>query len=264
MKTLKKSEAPLYQWKLEFRRMKNTLLAGLLALTTGLFAENVIPAGTILPLQLNTSLNSKKSKPGQVVTARLMQDVPLPSGAKIHAGAKVVGHIIDVVDGRNGTGAKLSLQLDTLEFSKRRIPMTTNLRALASMMEVEDAQIPKTGPDHGTPENWWTTVQIGGDVVYRGGGPVANGLRVVGTPTANGVLVRIASKPGTKCRSDLGGNHLPQALWLFSADAGGTYGFADLTIAHAGRSRPVGQITLASEKRNFDVRSGSGLLLRVK
>jgi len=40
--------------------------------------------------------------------------------------------------------------------------------------------------------------------------------------------------------------------------------FADLTIAHAGRSHPVGQITLASEKRNFDVRSGSGLLLRVK
>jgi hypothetical protein len=86
----------------------------------------------------------------------------------------------------------------------------------------------------------------------------------VGTPTANGVLVQIASKPGTKCRGDLGGDGRPQALWLFSADACGTYGFADLTIAHAGRSNPVGQITLASEKRNFDVRSGSGLLLRVK
>lgn len=142
--------------------------------------------------------------------------------------------------------------------------MTTNLRTLASMMEVEDAQVPKTGPDRGTSENAWTTVQIGGGVVYRGGGPVANGLRVVGTPTANGVLVRTASKPGTKCRGDLGGNDQPQALWVFSADACGTYGFPDLTIVHAGRSNPVGQITLASERSNFDVRRGSGLLLRVK
>jgi hypothetical protein len=193
-----------------------------------------------------------------------MQDVPLPSGAKIHAGAKVVGHIIEVVDARDGSGAKLSLEFDTLEVSKRRIPITTNLRALASMMDVEEAQLPNTGPDSGTSEYEWVTEQIGGNVVYGRGGPVTNGLQVVGTLTANGVLGRVSSKSGTKCRGDVGGNDLPQALWLFSADACGTYGFADLTIAHTGRSYPVGQITLASEKRNFDVRSGSGLLLRVK
>ncbi len=265
MQTMKKSEVQPNPLKLEVKnKLLFGLLAGLLALTTESLAQNAIPAGTILPLQLNTSLNSRKTMPGQVVTARLMQDVPLPSGAKIRAGSKAIGCVLDAVEASNGSGAQLSLRFDTLEVSKRKIPITTNLRALASMMEVEDAQIPKTGSDRGTPENWWTTVQIGGDVVYRGGGPVANGLRVVGTPTANGVSVRIASKSGTKCRGDLGGNELPQALWLFSADACGTYGFADLTIAHAGRSNPVGQITLASEKRNFDVRSGSGLLLRVQ
>ncbi len=265
MKTMNESEVRLYQRKVVPRKMKNTslvvLLAGLLALTTGLFAETMIPAGTILPLQLNTSLNSKKSRPGQIVTARLMQDVPLPSGAKIRVGARVVGHIIDVNNARAGSGAKLSLRFDTLEVSKRRIPVTTNLRALASMMEVEDAQIPKVGPDHGTPENWWTTVQVGGDAVYHGDA-VTNGLRIVGKPTGSGVLVQVASKPGFSCRGTFG-VHYPQALWVFSADACGTYGFADLTIAHAGRSNPIGTITIASEKNNFDVRSGSGILLRV-
>jgi len=269
MKTIEKSKIQPYEWKLRYHKMKITLLvgllAGLLALATGSFGQNAIPAGTILPLQLDTSLNSAKSKPGQVVTARLMQDVPLPSGGRIRAGSKAIGRVLDVVEARDGSGAKLSLQFDTLEVAKRRIPMTTNLRALASMMEVEDAQIPKTGPDRGTPENAWTTTQVGDDVVYRGGGPVANGLQVVGTPTAaNGVLARIASKPGSKCHGDLGDNDQPQALWVFSADACGTYGFPDLAIVHAGRSHPVGQITLASERSNFDVRSGSGLLLRVR
>jgi hypothetical protein len=238
-------------------------MATLLAVATESFGQNAIPAGTILPLQLNSSLNSRRSKPGQVVTARVMQDVPLASGGRIRAGSKAIGRVLDVSEAKNGMGARVSLRFDTLEVSKQRISMSTNLRALASMMEVEDAHIPKTGPDHGTPEDAWTTVQVGGNVVYRGGGPVANGLNVVGTPTTNGVLVRVAAKPGSRCRGDLGNDQL-QALWVFSADACGTYGFEDLTIAHAGRSDPVGEITLTSEKKSIDVRGGSGLLLRVR
>ncbi len=265
-----KDGVPRCAWKLAFfprkrrHQPKIALLAGLLSLTTGLLGQTAIPAGTILPLQLNSSLNSKTSKPGQVVSARLMQDVPLPSGARIRAGAKATGRVLDVVRAGNGSGAKISLQFDALEVSKRRVPMTTNLRALASMMEVEEAQVPQNGPDRGTSENSWTTEQIGGDVVYRGGGPVTNGLGVVGTPTANGVLVRLASKTGTKCRGAVSGNDHPQALWLFSADACGTYGFTDLVIMHAGRGSPTGQITMASKTSNFNVRSGSGLLLRVQ
>jgi hypothetical protein len=268
MKTVRGSEVRPHQRELGPIQMKAALLmillASLLPLATGLFAQSTIPAGTILPLQLNKSLNSKKSKPGQVVTARLMQDVPLPSGAKIHAGSKAVGRVLDVVEARNGGGAQLSLQFDTLVVSKKRIPTTTSLRALASIMDVEAAQSPNTGPDSGTSEYEWVTDQIGGDVVYGRDRPVTRGSQVVGTSTANGVLVRVASKPGTKCGGAAGGHDLPQALWLFSADACGTYGFADLKIVHAGRKNPVGQITLASEKGNFNVRSGSGILLRVR
>ncbi len=265
MKTMKKSEVQPYQWRVRPNQAFLVgLIAGLLTLAAESFAQNAIPAGTILPLQLNSSLKSSKTRPGQLVTARVMQDVPLPSGSKIRAGSKAIGRVLDVAEASNGSGAKLSLRFDTLEVSRRRVPMTTNLRALASMMEVEDAQIPKTGPDRGTPEEAWTTVQIGGEVVYRGGGPVADGLHVVGEPTANGVLVRTVSRPGTKCRDEVSGNDRPQALWIFSADACGIYGFSGMTIVHAGRSSPIGQITFAAPRNNFDIRSGSGLLLRVQ
>jgi len=242
--------------------MKMAFLVCLLLLPAQLFGQDVIPAGTILPMRLDSSLNSWKTTPGKTVTARLMQDVPLPSGKKIRTGSKAIGRVLEVIHTTDG-GAQLSLKFDTLVVSHQKLPMSTNLRALASMMEVADAQTPKTGPDRGTPANSWTTVQIGGDVVYRGGGPVAKGSRVVGTPTADGVLVRIESKSGA-CRGDLNGNDHPQALWVFSADACGTYGFNDLRIVHAGRTTPIGQITVASMGHNFDIRRGSGLLLRVQ
>ena len=227
-----------------------------------LFAQITIPPGTILPVALNSSLNSRKARVGQVITARVMQDVPLPHGT-IPAGSKVIGHITNVKPADATSGAQVSFRFDTLVTRKQRIPITTNLRALASMMAVEQAQLPETGPDRGTSANAWTTDQIGGEVVYRGGGPVADGLRPVGESTTNGVLVHISTKPGSKCRGDIEGNDRLQATWVFSSDACGVYDIPNLEIAHAGRTNPLGEITLASDKGDVNVRAGSGILLRV-
>jgi hypothetical protein len=243
--------------------MKRIFWLSLIMLSMDLFAQNTIPAGTILPVALNSSLNSRKIKPGQVITARVMQDVPLSPRSTIHAGAKVIGRVIDVKPANGGSGAQVSFRFDTLVASKRRIPIITNLRALASMMAVEAAQLPESGPDRGTSQNAWTTDQIGGEVVYRGGGPVADGLRSVGEPTYGGVLVHVSAKPGSPCRGEIEGNDRLQALWVFSSDACGVYDFADLAIVHAGRSDPVGKITLASDKGEVNIRAGSGMLLRV-
>ncbi|MGA3210883.1 MAG: hypothetical protein ABSD20_06210 [Terriglobales bacterium] len=243
--------------------MKRMLLISLVAFSMQLFAQSDIPAGTVLPVSLNTSLHSRKVQPGEPITARIMQDVPLASGSTIRSGAKVTGHVVDVQPPTATRGASISLRFDAVEVSKRQIPIVTNLRAIASMMAVDEAQIPETGPDRGTPMNAWTTEQIGGEVVYRGGGPVARGDEVVGTPATNGVLVRVSSSPGDECRGEIDGNHRPQATWVFSSDACGAYGLPYLAIAHAGRTNPVGTIMLRSPNGDLSLRAGSGLLLRV-
>lgn len=243
------------------KRMMSLLILSMFS--TGLYAQSSVPAGTVLPVRLNSSVSSAKGKQEQVVTARIMQTVPLPGGSKIRAGTQVVGHVVELKPASGGSGARITIRFDTLRLSKSTIPLNTSLRALASRMEVADAEMP-TSSDEATPASSWTTVQVGGEVVYRGGGHVMDGETVVGEPVYDGVLSRVRANGDRGCQGPIDDNDQPQAMWVFSSDACGTYGFAKLTVASAGRKDPKGQIVLtAAPNRNLTLRSGSGMLLRV-
>ena len=225
-----------------------------------------IPFGTILPIRLDLSLSSLKNKRGQGITGRVMQDVPLPNGAKIAEGSKVAGHIVAVTSGKGGARAEISLQFDGLIAWHRTTPIATNLRAIAGFMEVVAAQTPQIGLGEGDVARWQTTRQIGGDIVYGVGGPVTtaeNAEGVIGSGVDSGVLVRVSAKPGSKCRGAIGGDDSVQALWVFSSDACGTYDLAHVRVEHAGRTSPAGVIILASDETNLKISSGAGMLLRV-
>jgi hypothetical protein len=232
-----------------------------LLLSAGSFAQDAIPPGTILPVRLNSALKAGKLRPGQAVSARLMQDVPLTGKRKISSGANILGHVVTSKSPSPGE-TQVSLCFDTLLTHKRRIPVVTNLRALATMMDIAEAQTPETGPDRATSESSWITDQIGGEVNYHGA-TVDRGSVAVGASVPDGVLVRPASKPGTRCRGAVYNNQAPQAMWVFSSDACGLYDLPNLTLVHAGRTKPVGQITLRAASGKFNVPSGSGMLLRV-
>lgn len=233
------------------------------ALTPTSVAQEAIAAGTILPVQLNSSLHFDKAHVGQTITARIMQDVPLPAGSRIRAGARVIGHVIAFTPATKTSKAEISLRFDTVAIGKQRLPVITNLRALATMMDVAEAQIPESGPDRGTSIDTWTTNQIGGEVVYRGA-MVAQGSTVVGhSLRGSAVLARVSAKPGSPCRGGVEGNDRPQALWVFSSNACGIYDYPDLLLTHARRTAPVGQITLQSRRGGLTLRAGSGMLLRV-
>jgi hypothetical protein len=226
-----------------------------------------IPPGTILPVHLNSTISSTKSKPGQVITGRIMQDVPLSAGERVRAGSKVVGHIVEVTPATAGAQARISLQFDRVVSSHQAISITTNLRAIAGFMRILEAQTPPIGPSESDVFRWLTTVQVGGDVVYGEGGPVTAGdhaNQIVGREVHGGVLGQVRAKEGTKCGGAIDGNDNPQALWVFSSDACGTYGLEHISIAHAGRTDPTGVIILASDSGNLKIPGGAGMLLRVR
>jgi hypothetical protein len=219
-----------------------------------------IPAGTIIPVSLDSTMRSDRSQPGAAITATVMQDVPLGTRTILRAGSKVTGHVVEAIGaGRGSDEAKISFQFDQIRVGSQTLRVTTNLRSVASRRAVLAATPQPSSGDYADNQ-----IQIGGDQIsYGPDGPVMVGSEGVGKSTSQGVLAYVGQGQGTECRGAIDGNARPQAFWLFSVDACGAYGFEDLKVLHAGRTEPVGQITLTSEKKTVKVGEHSGLLLRV-
>jgi hypothetical protein len=219
---------------------------------------SMIPNGTILPVELSSTISLAKAAPGQIILARIGQDVLLENGV-LRRGTKISGHVIAVT---LGNPSRIAFTFDRIDYTKSdSVYVVTNLRALASTLEIDGASLPTNGPDRGTPSVWWNTVQVGGEGLY-GSGPLTRGEQVVGHWASGGGAVGQVEANG-KCRGEVAGNTREQALWLFSTDACGVYGYSDLLIEHAGRSTPSGEITMSSTDPNLKIRSGTGMLLRV-
>jgi len=233
-------------------------VAILFFLVTVYLCAQQIPSGTILPAMLDDSLDSGRSKPGQQISAKLRQDVPLPNGQKIKRNSKVSGHVIAVSAANPAT---ITFQFDHVELGKSSAPVSIRLRAVASMQAVADARQP-ANPNSGygsTPWDWNMGL-IGGQAAFNGQRIVkSQDGRVVGKVVEPGQIEGVPmANPERGCTGAPQGGR-EQAFWLFSTDACGAYGFKDLTVGE--KPGAPGQIVLQSPQK-IVIRDGSGLLLQ--
>lgn len=241
-------------------RTVGLLVLAVLASASWLLASaQQIPAGTILPIMLNSCLDTQRSKPGEKIAGKIMQDVPLPDGSRIPKGSTVLGEIVHAAAADESSPSQLVLSFTSLKIGQREIPIVTHLRALASASQVFEAKLPTNAiDDYGTSTSDWNTIQIGGAGVYRGNGEVVQGGTVVGRTTDYGaVTAKLMAAPKDGCDSDSEGE---QALWLFSPWSCGAYGYSGLKIVSWGDKNPVGEVALESVG-NIHIRGGSGWLL---
>jgi hypothetical protein len=234
-----------------------------LLLPSVLFAVEGVPAGTTLPVTLGRTIDTRKARVGDVVIVKLAQDVPLGNSKLLRSGTKIEGRVLQASAAGKNRESLLTLRFDRI-LGVTPAAIVADLRAIASPLEVNDAKLPATGPDRGTSSAVYTTVQVGGDVVYRGGGPVMHADEVVGKPVYDGVLVRLQENLQGQCRGEMSDAAAEyQATYIFSASACGAYGMGDLEIAYAGRTIPQGQIVLKSKGAPIKLRAGTAMLLRV-
>ena len=217
-------------------------------------------------MELRTTISARRAKAGQTVRGCIAQEVPLPGGSTIRKGSRIEGEIVEVTTDSTGSVEKISIRFNKVYMSGQAIPITTSLRAMAGFMEVLAAGTPTQSVGESDVFTWMTTRQIGGDAVYGRGGVVTSGQsgQVVGSSLqSGGVLVQVTANSSGSCRGAINDNHTPQALWVFSSDACGTYGLSNVHILHAGRTTPVGTFTLQVDGQKAKIHNGDGWLLRV-
>jgi len=223
-----------------------------------------IPAGTLLPVMLDGKIESDSSKPGHEISAKLMQEVPLPDGGKIKRDSKVLGHVVAVSPASGGQGVSISVQFDKVEIGKQTVPVSVGLRALASMETVALAKEPINATSGSGTTSWDLNMrQIGGQIAFNGARIVKSQTgQVVGkVPQPGAVLGIPMANPARGCAGAESGT-AEQAFWVFSTDACGAYGEKDMIIVSGIGGTTPGQIVLKAPKR-FTVEGGSGWLLQV-
>src|SRR5664279_5134922 len=231
---------------MKFTLRQSILLFWSVLLLSAIAFGQQIPVGTVLPIMSNRTLDSRKSKPGEKLTGKLMQDIVLPSGAVLHSGTKIEGRVLEASGPPGVTGARLVLRFDYVVSHGKQLPINVSLRALASTLDVFEAQLPVGNFDeYGISSSDWTTVQVGGAAVYRGDGTVRSAMDIVGHATDYGaVTARLVPAPKLGCPATPAESDREQSLWVFSPWACGTYGFDALAIAHHGATDPLGTIVL--------------------
>jgi hypothetical protein len=219
-----------------------------------------LPAGTVVPIMLKSEISSKKTKAGQEIVGRVMQDIVMPSGARVKSGADVKGLVVEVTRPAGG-GSRIVVTFSELDDHGHTIPLSASLRALASSEGVYQAGLPSGASSNASGSDDWVTMQIGGDVVNRGRGAVGSNNGIVGKWSDGGVWAKLTPAPQLGCPADEGNDRV-QSMWVFSTSACGVYGLPELKLVHDGRDDPVGMITLESAK-DISIRGGSGWLLLV-
>jgi hypothetical protein len=238
--------------------MLRSKLAIFVLCCSSLLAAQNLPAGTALPVAVGTTLTAKGSKAGQKIDGKLMQEVRLPSGAVLKSGSHVTGHVISAKKPGAG-GSSITVQFDQLQNEHQAIPLNVSVRAVAGSNSVFNAGLPSGNNTDQDASDSWVTLQIGGEYVFRGRGVVESDHGKVGVWDGRGVWGKLQSAENcddSQINSDI------QALWIFSTTACGAYDLPQTTLAHAGNTPPLGQVTLQSTK-NVEIHGGSGWLLIV-
>ena len=182
-------------------------------------AQEQFPVGTVIAIVLDHTLDSRNSRPGQRIVARVAQEVLLEDKRVIRVHPRYSGKSRRwkiVLDRRNSACASTGLSL-----AKQRLRSAPRCaRCLCHGCRRCEADNPAAINTCAISDD----SSDRGDAVLRAAGTVENDMgEVVGKPVYGGVLAMVVNRRGSKCEG-MPVSKTPQAVWLFSPHACGVYG----------------------------------------
>jgi hypothetical protein len=237
-------------------RTLGILIIALVCVPPVLAANLQVPAGTALPVVFNHTVDSRKAKSGDAVSAKTMQIVRLPGGQEIPRGSLLTGHVVEVEPvAQDSSPSKLAVQFESIVVNKESLPIHVFVRALAAPNESYDAMHP-TGPVGA--DVLETITLIGGAYTYIADKHLyAGDDEIVGDRHGDDNFARMT---GSSCG---GSSATPQSVSIFSPSACGLYGFYDVHMTTTGDTDRPGVFTLESSRSFVRIYGRSTALLQV-
>jgi len=206
------------------------------------------PAGTLIPAQLQKTVDARKAKSGDKVEAVVASDLQSKSGEIVIArGTKILGHVTEVkAKSKEDPGSTLGIAFETMSMKDgKQVPFDAEIQALRrNTPQAAPAAAAGDSPDY----------QGSGMPAGAGSGSRA-ASRGESSPSSSYPGASPAAGADNSGSSQTASNAAPQ----LTATSQGPVGFEDMSMQQSADGT-----TLRAQKQNVKLESGTQMILKVR
>jgi hypothetical protein len=228
-------------------------------------AASALDSGTNIQAELTKSLDAKKAKAGDEVTAKVTQDVKSNGQVVIHKGSKLIGHVTEAkARSKEDSESRLGLAFDRAVLKNgEQVALGAAVQALAPPANAAASAMnsDSLGVSGGAP--------AGGGAARSGGG-MLGGVAGGATSTAGSTVGAAGNTAGSVANSTtgavggtVGGASGVAGSGVLNSTSHGVVGMQGLNLSSATSGNATASV-LSSTTQNIKLDSGTQMLLQVQ
>ncbi|HKT23935.1 MAG TPA: hypothetical protein VJR04_05000 [Terriglobales bacterium] len=229
-----------------------------------------LAAGTTIPATLSKSIDARKAKSGDQVTAKTTQDVRSNAGVVIPRGSRLIGHVTDAkAKAKGDSESTLGIAFDQAVLKNgQQIPLDASIRALAASANnasasMGDDNFGASGSSSLGSDMSASAPRGGGGLLGGAGNAVGGATSAVGS-TAGGAVNGVgntAANVGANANGTVNGATRGAGGQLTSQSQG-VIGLRGLSLSSAASNSASGSV-ITSTGKDVKLDSGTQMLLQV-
>jgi hypothetical protein len=231
--------------------------------------SGALSSGTTLQAELTKSLDAKKAKPGDEVTAKLTQDVKADGKVVLHKGSKLVGHVTEAqAKTKENSESKLGMVFDKAVLKGgEEVAFNGAIQALAAPAQGSlSATTDEAGSlGSGMGSGGGTAMGGGrgsGGIAPLGGGGAVNSTLGSATGAVNNTAGSVTNSATGAVNGSVNQATGAAANGAFNSATRGVVGMQGIALSTAANGSAQGSV-ISSASRNVKLDSGTQMILQV-
>jgi hypothetical protein len=233
-------------------------------------ASSALSGGTTLQAELTKSIDAKKAKPGDEVTAKLTQDVKSSGQVVLHKGTKLVGHVTEAqARSKENSESRLGIAFDkAVSKGGEEMAFTGVIQALAAPVQgslsatTDDAGNLGSGMGSGSGTAMGGGRNGGGSIAPMGGRGAVNSTLGTATNTVNNTAGSVTNTATGAVNGSVNQATGVAANGAINSATRGVVGMQGVALNTATAGSAQGSV-VSSATKNVKLDSGTQMILQV-